>query len=510
MVRWRKDDPTLAFFFSILTDEDDYRRVAVEKVVSRLRRGWLGEAGEMEKRLFDLHLPTVVRMAYEAPYEDIREGFGALVEEVRSTGRALPQPSQASDYAPGIRTIDAQGKILELYQDAFLHCGRVSSVVRMMAYQPAYLEAYLTTYREILRGQGSLSSSWRCFIAIMASARLKIHYLVRVLQTEFLMSGGEEAWLVDPNAVPQKLRELCKVNAILARQPWRLRTEDLEVLVRQNSRLKWAVGEMGTALMVMTHFHSLAGFVGGCGLLVDEDMGMPWRQPGNEIFPLDDDNSASQSTDDLFRALQSGIHENEDRDLIRSSVDRQESHSGRVGTTTDISEECDRYANITGLPYPYEDFDVHSRDYKLLRAHEFSWSREGYSLVSLFSKDLARVLDDQFELIQCLTDGCIGNTAGVDTSPFREAIWKYAQRLNGIEHDDYNYARINKLLQRPLKVLVKKVVCNPETISQGDFERMGLQLRTEERVHIILLAMESRKQCALLYGLNALARLMTR
>jgi hypothetical protein len=99
----------------------------------------------------------------------------------------------------------------------------------------------------------------------------------------------------------------------------------------------------------------------------------------------------------------------------------------------------------------------------------------------------------------------------------------------GIMHDDYDYRLVNLILKQPLKAFIKKVrttlcwlivsshsscccggqvACKPETISRNDFERMGLALRPEEKVQIVLLSMEARKQAELLYGLHAIMKWM--
>ncbi len=61
---------------------------------------------------------------------------------------------------------------------------------------------------------------------------MKSDYLIRVSEDAFLFFGGDESWLMyGLSRVPEKLRRLGKINNILAHQPWKIRENDLEVLV---------------------------------------------------------------------------------------------------------------------------------------------------------------------------------------------------------------------------------------------------------------------------------------
>jgi hypothetical protein len=59
------------------------------------------------------------------------------------------------------------------------------------------------------------------------------------------------------------------------------------------------------------------------------------------------------------------------------------------------------------------------------------------------------------------------------------------------------------------KTFAKKVACAPETVSAADFESFARLFTPDEKVHIVLLAAEARKQAALLYGLNAVMKNMS-
>ena len=86
------------------------------------------------------------------------------------------------------------------------------------------------------------------------------------------------------------------------------------------------------------------------------------------------------------------------------------------------------------------------------------------------------------------------------------AVWHYVHRVQGVCHDDYDYENVNFWLTIRLKKYIKKLVCYPHEMEKEDFQFMGVALTAQEKVHLSLLASESRKQAALLYGLRAIMK----
>lgn len=52
----------------------------------------------------------------------------------------------------------------------------------------------------------------------------------------------------------------------------------------------------------------------------------------------------------------------------------------------------------------------------------------------------------------------------------------------GIRHDDYDYARVNKLLERGLKTFIKVMTCFPERLSKRDFDGVMKGFTYSEKV----------------------------
>lgn len=177
------------------------------------------------------------------------------------------------------------------------------------------------------------------------------------------------------------------------------------------------------------------------------------------------------------------------------------------------------------------------------------------------------MLDRQFHLTFNLTYRTFGgHDRDVNTEPFRSAIWYYTQRLYGVRNDHYDYSlvrvlvqlllllllafalelaffltrgctdrrfnacacssyddhsasvlprcspallQVNKLLPIPTKTFLKKVACFPEIITAADFHGFTTTFTADERVHIVMLVCEARRQAGLLYALRAVMRHMT-
>ncbi len=52
---------------------------------------------------------------------------------------------------------------------------------------------------------------------------------------------------------------------------------------------------------------------------------------------------------------------------------------------------------------------------------------------------------------------------GVDTTPFRWALWYYVLRLYGVCFDDFPYHTVNTLLNKEIKSYAKKVAAHPSS-----------------------------------------------
>lgn len=156
------------------------------------------------------------------------------------------------------------------------------------------------------------------YLILQAAARHQCSYLVNLHVNDFLQVGGDQKWLNGLSEAPQKLQQLGELNKILAHRPWLITKEHIEVSGRRRRKrpfwssaavflslaesvlapltalascrfqcfLKaeeqsWSLAELIHAVVLLTHYHSLASFTFGCGIMpeINCDGGHTFRPP---------------------------------------------------------------------------------------------------------------------------------------------------------------------------------------------------------------------------------------
>lgn len=423
-----------------------------------------------------------------------------------------------------------------------------------MGYYFEYLEVFLRAHHLLMHGDGPLAFNVRVYIAILAASRHRCGYLVSILEPEFLACGGDVKWLHGLHHLPRKLYNLLKLNRLLAHQPWNVSEGDIkELLIGHDS---WSITELTQAIVVMSHYHSLAGFALGCGITpeVDTPCGHTFNQDvpvamtySNPSLCLTNDLviDSTRSEGSVVSASESCVSPIETpqynpvtntiveyfmqssdsygcplRDMLRT-IEEASDHSEEETT-----EQKDAYyaASVstrelgtqpsTPIPVPavvskYLDEPSFTHEDTLslakMRSTEYSWEDHGFPLVSRFFNEAASLLDEKFDVTFSFTYRKVGKEEGVDTEPFRHAVWHYIQSIKGIRRDDYNYKEVNKILTISFKTYIRMVACFPEQVCFNNFEtRSELGLEHSEMVHINLIVLEARLQAELLYALRAI------
>lgn len=154
--------------------------------------------------------------------------------------------------------------------------GRPDRLSQVMSHHPQYLDIFQKAQAFIMRGDGPLPFYYRHFIAIMAAGRHRCGYLIQQQMNEFIIANGDERWLLGLDHIPTKLLDLYEINKILAHQPWLITKHHIEKLTTGSD--SWSLGELVQALVIMSHFHSLASFIFGCGIS-NGDHEPPFRSP---------------------------------------------------------------------------------------------------------------------------------------------------------------------------------------------------------------------------------------
>ncbi|NXG52573.1 SESN2 protein, partial [Psilopogon haemacephalus] len=266
----------------------------------------------------------------------------------------------------------AERSLRQALAEALVSAGRVDSVSMVMGLHPQYLSSFWKTQRLLLRMDGPLPYHKRHYIAIMAAARHQCTYLVSLHTEEFLQVGGNPAWLQGLHCAPPKLRNLNEINKLLAHRPWLLTKEHIEALLKPGED-SWSLAELVQALVLLTHYHSLASFVFGCGInpKEEQDGGQAWQPPSphSDGSPAPGDSMEGPGGRDAMREVevlmermkllqQSQEEESISQEELESRFERQKTESLLVGPA-EVAEQCPRSSVLCFVEDPefgYKDF----------------------------------------------------------------------------------------------------------------------------------------------------------
>uniref|UniRef100_A0A674MGK0 Sestrin 1 n=1 Tax=Takifugu rubripes TaxID=31033 RepID=A0A674MGK0_TAKRU len=276
-------------------------------------------------------LAHLLMLSKRCPFEDVRALSGQLLRAAQDLGVRIPRPlgNGPSRFIPEkeiLKVSKVADRTQSIFEDAFSTLGRLDNISVVMGFHPHYLESFLRTQHYLLQMDGPLSLHYRHYIGIMAAARHQCSYLVNLHVNDFLQVGGDPKWLNGLDEAPRKLQPLGELNKILAHRPWLLTKEHIEVsgwarsegcsrscvkvagaaagprrhrrsLIRRTLRNvpfffppqqlvkaeehSWSLAELIHAVVLLTHYHSLASFTFGCGIMpeIHSDGGHTFRPP---------------------------------------------------------------------------------------------------------------------------------------------------------------------------------------------------------------------------------------
>ncbi|XP_020293093.1 sestrin-1 isoform X2 [Pseudomyrmex gracilis] len=492
--------------------------------------------------LVTLHLPVILRLSVNCPFQNVRIKCAEILQMVKDRGLPVPVPAFDGPSAfvplselPDLNNLDEKTHMLLM--DAFLQNNRLDHVSRVMASHPKYLEHFLRTQQFILRGDGPLPYDYRHLIAIMAAGRHQCSYLINLQKGEFLYQGGDPLWLQGLRSIPGKLQDLYEINKILAHRPWLLNKSHIEKLTKGDDN--WSLAEVVHAIVLLAHFHSLSSFVFSCGINeeLDNVTGHHYKENiqdnSSNVPPAKDKLSTSPKkipngegktenvpspppspsivgeqevgVETLMERMKRLSEKSESNQITQEELSKRfetvETQSAELAAAPQRSSsvlDSDIGLFIEDPTFIYQDF-----------AKDYSWDVHGYSLANRLYNDVGNLLDEKFKTAYNLTYYTMGTHNKVDTSRFRRAIWNYIQCMFGIRHDDYDYNEVNQLLERSLKTFIKSAVCYPERVTKKDYDRVMREFKHSEKVHVNLMILEARMQAELLYALRAVMRYMT-
>ncbi|XP_020488565.1 sestrin-1 isoform X1 [Labrus bergylta] len=482
-------------------------------------------------------LAHLLMLSKRCPFEDVKGQCIRLLQAVQDLGIRIPRPlgNGPSRFIPEkeiLKVSKVDARTQSIFEDAFAALGRLDNISLVMGFHPQYLEGFLRTQHYLLQMDGPLSLHYRHYIGIMAAARHQCSYLVNLHVNDFLQVGGDPKWLKGLDEAPQKLQQLGELNKILAHRPWLLTKEHMERLLKAEEH-SWSLAELIHAVVLLTHYHSLASFTFGCGITpeIHCDGGHTFRPPslsqfcvcdianGNGHINHHEDPLGNQEMCGEVEVLMERMKqlqecrddEEASQEEMATRFEREKTESMLVVTAEE--EECvpsrDISRHFEDPSYGYKDFSRRGEHVPTFRVQDYSWEDHGFSLVNRLYPDVGQMLDEKFQMAYNLTYNTMATHKDVDTSMLRRAIWNYIHCMFGIRYDDYDYGEINQLLDRSFKIYIKTMVCSPEKTTKRMYESFWRQFQHSEKVHVNLLLMEARMQAELLYALRAITRYMT-
>ncbi|XP_032058248.1 sestrin-2 [Aythya fuligula] len=345
---------------------------------------------------------------------------------------------------------------------------------------------------------------------------------------------------------PQYLSSFWKTQYLLLRMdgplPYHKRHYIAIMALLKTGEHSWSLAELVQALVLLTHYHSLASFVFGCGINpeAEQDGGHGARPPSphGDSSPASEDSmgcsgvrkgvpDALQEVEALMERMkllqesqqeEEGVTQEEmatrfelektESLLVAPSGEEREARGKR--DLADHSLQSSVLCFVEDPEFGYKDFTRRGEQAPpTFRAQDYTWEDHGYSLINRLYPDVGQLLDEKFQVVYNLTYNTIAMHCGVDTSMLRRAIWNYVHCVFGIRYDDYDYGEVNQLLERSLKIYIKTVACYPEKTTKRMYAQFWRHFKHSEKVHINLLLLEARMQAALLYALRAVTRYMT-
>ncbi|OQR91546.1 hypothetical protein THRCLA_08949 [Thraustotheca clavata] len=148
------------FFRRLLSSDARQRALVMEKLREELLA--------MEIPVLEAHLPTMCRLAREAPLADIRIGCTKLLEEIEETKglryvvKCTPENGDpVTDEHSDVSSFFGKSEVIsivknedqdiqEIFIRSFLQGGRVSHLTRMLAWHKSYLQLFRASITTIM------------------------------------------------------------------------------------------------------------------------------------------------------------------------------------------------------------------------------------------------------------------------------------------------------------------------------------------------------------------------
>ena len=247
------------------------------------------------------HFPSLLRLALEAPFKDVREGFIELLALIADRddryANVLPSPAcsgatqlmpdhllaSADDSAASTEsTVSATNPdeedvaagystSSELLADLFLTTGRISHFDRILAFHPSFYCKWADTLDFLMTDRaGPLLLPDRHFIALIGASRFPSPFFLSYHSSLFLQCHGDPAWLTSIHDAPKHIQVLSSLSTSLAYSPFSIHPSDLDRCLREGGM---SMSELVHALTILTTYHAASAFAAALRINEEVDLG---------------------------------------------------------------------------------------------------------------------------------------------------------------------------------------------------------------------------------------------
>jgi hypothetical protein len=219
-----------------------------------------------------------------------------------------------------------------------------------------YFQYYLKSMYTLLHEDGFLPRPWRFYIAIMSASTMRSHYLLKILEENFIEAGGDESWLIHGlDVVPEKIVRLGRIINIISHQPWIMIPDDIKDInadKEQKDHSYWNVNELMHAILIMIQFHKIAIIVESLKIQLNKDTFS--SKLSNDVK---DESNFKQK---LIMNLEKIISEDQDdNQIITIEGDLEINDPCKINLTeSKFTKHINTFCNV------YHDFDPHSEEYR--------------------------------------------------------------------------------------------------------------------------------------------------
>uniref|UniRef100_A0A8R1I3Q4 Sestrin n=1 Tax=Caenorhabditis japonica TaxID=281687 RepID=A0A8R1I3Q4_CAEJA len=400
-----------------------------------------------------------------------------------------------------------------------------------------------------------LPAPHRHYLGLMAASRHRCLSLMDHHRRKFLEKGGAQIWILGIDWTTMKYRKLDYLNRMLCHRPWMIHWKNLAVLFARRQPdggpAFFSVCSLHHAVGIMSMTHAMCSVVCCLGLERRVDL----TQEEIDFLNIDDLKYWEMRMDERFRKVKDRApttveymveelrktEKGKNRPAAKmcamttetieslisapaatySSYRKSYSPTLLLGSIDENGEDllekeppCNYPIYSHDRTFGYIDFKKRpEKDIEPFRIEEFGWDH-AYNTMNEYTDTLTSRLDRMFAHIRRIThnSSTSSNSSGegspsssseeIDSASFGEAVWNFTQGLYGVRVDDYDYSKINRVLDKGTKTFIKLAACYPHKLTT-EFTRALPGFKDSEKIHVVMMVAMARFQATMFHYTRA-------